>query len=42
MIELVLVEFEPNDLDGCTNSGMACYGCPHFDRCDQHFDNDES
>lgn len=27
--------------DDCHNPGVACYGCPHFDECQQHFDEDE-
>lgn len=40
MIELVLVDYDPNDPSSCDNAGAACFGCPAFDRCDHHFDDD--
>lgn len=27
-------------VDGCNNVGPACYGCPAFDSCDAHDDED--
>jgi hypothetical protein len=38
MIELTLL-----DTDGdCNSTGPVCYGCPLYDGCDMHYDEDES
>lgn len=27
--------------DDCNNAGHACFTCPHFDQCDNHYDGEE-
>lgn len=42
MIDLVLVDYDANDPSTCDNAGPCCYGCPAFDRCDHHYEEDEA
>jgi hypothetical protein len=36
-IDIMLVDNSPAD---CDNAGPACYGCPYYDSCPQHFEDD--
>ena len=36
-IEILLVE----TVADCTNAGPCCLGCPAFDQCPQHYDEED-
>lgn len=36
-IEISLVE----SINDCANTGFCCLGCPNYDSCDQHYEEDE-
>lgn len=29
-----------SDPEDCTNAGPACFGCPCYDQCEQHYEED--
>ena len=41
MIDIVLANEATwllDHIESCSNSGPACYSCPHFDQCDHHYE----
>lgn len=30
------LDLAPIDWHECHNAGPCCYGCPHFDQCENH------
>lgn len=41
-ITFVAELYDHSMIDDCTNTGPACLGCPAFDQCPSHFDDEDS